>query len=283
MFDTVDYLTIGHVTRDILPDASCVVGGTVSYAALTVAALRRSVGIVTSVSRGFDLSAFHGLATISCSMAEHTTTFRNQYVNGSRRQIVYGVAELLTPQSIPGAWSSPTIVHVGPIMGECDPALVTAFPESTFVGITPQGWMRSMKGGGEVLRQPWHGAASLLGHASAVVFSLDDILGDWDVARNYAAMTPLLAVTMGRRGGVLFINGEPAQFSALTVDEVDPTGAGDIFAAVFFDALVHDVPPVEAARFAACVASRSVTRVGLNGVPCAEDIDICRGLLGYDY
>ena len=283
MSDTLDYLVIGHVTRDILPDDSYVVGGTVSYAALTVAALRRSVGIVTSVSRGFDLSAFHGLATVSCSMAEHTTTFRNQYVNGSRRQVVYGVAEQLTPHSIPEAWSSPAIVHVGPIMGECDPALVTSFPESTFVGITPQGWMRSTNGGGEILHQPWHGADSLLSHASAVVFSIHDILGDWDIARSYAAVAPLLAVTTGREGGVLFINGEPVRFPALTVDEADPTGAGDIFAAVFFDALVHEVPPVEAACFAACVASRSVTRVGLSGVPTAEDMDRCRGLLSYDH
>ncbi len=283
MIGSVDYLAIGHVTRDILPDASHVVGGTVSYAALTAAALRRSVGIVTSASRGFDLSAFHGLATVSCSMAEHTTTFRNQYVNGSRRQVVYGVAEPLTPQSVPEAWSSPAIVHVGPIMGECSPALVTSFPESTFVGVTPQGWMRSTNGDGEVLHQPWDGADSLLGYASAVVFSIHDVLGDWDVARSYAAMAPLLAVTTGRMGGVLFIKGEPVPFPALTVDEVDPTGAGDIFAAMFFDALVNEVPPVEAARFAACVASGSVTRVGLNGVPSAEDIEGCRGLVGYDY
>lgn len=283
MLDPVDYLAIGHVTRDILPDASHVVGGTVSYAALTVAALRRSVGIVTSASRGFDLSAFHGRATVSCSVAEHTTTFRNQYVDGRRRQIVYGVAGPLTPQSIPEAWSSPAIVHVGPIMGECDPALVTFFPELTFVGVTPQGWMRSTNGSGEVQHELWRGAESLLSHASAVVFSIHDILGDWDIARSYAAMAPLLAVTTGRMGGVLFINGEPVQFPALTVDEVDPTGAGDIFAAVFFDALVHEVAPLKAARFAACVASGSVTRVGLNGVPTAEDIDGCRGLLGYDH
>jgi len=281
--ESVDYLAIGHVTRDILPDASHVVGGTVSYAALTVAALHRSVGILTSVSRDFDLSAFNGLATISCNVAEHTTTFRNQYVNGSRRQIVYGIAERLTPQSVPEDWSSPSIVHVGPIMDECDPTLVTSFPASTFVGITPQGWMRSTNGGGEVLHHPWHEAGQLLGHASAVVFSIDDILGEWDVARRYAAQVPLLAVTTGRNGGVLYINGEPETFSALVVDEVDPTGAGDIFAAVFFDALVHEVPPIEAARFAACVASRSVTRVGLAGVPKVEDINVCRGLLNYDY
>jgi sugar/nucleoside kinase (ribokinase family) len=143
--------------------------------------------------------------------------------------------------------------------------------------------MRSKNGDGEVLHQPWDGADSLLGYASAVVFSIHDILGDWDVARSYAAMAPLLAVTTGRMGGVLFIKGEPVPFPALTVDEVDPTGAGDIFAAMFFDALVNEVPPVEAARFAACVASGSVTRVGLNGVPSAEDIEGCRGLVGYDY
>lgn len=283
MLDSVDYLAIGHVTCDILPDASCAVGGTVSYAALTVASLRRSVGILTSVSRDFDLSAFQGLASVECRSSEHTTTFRNNYVNGSRHQVVYSVAEPLTPSLVPDLWSSPAIVHVGPIMGECDPALVSAFPSSTFIGITPQGWMRSTNGGGEVLHHPWTGADALLPHASAVVLSIDDILGDWELARSYAARVPLLVVTTGRNGGVLFVNGVPAEFPALKVEEADPTGAGDIFAAVFFDALVHEVSPMEAASFAACVASRSVTRVGLSGVPSCEDIELCRSLLNYSH
>lgn len=278
MQSPVEYLAIGHVTRDLLPDASYAVGGTVSYAALTAAALCRSVGVVTSASGDFDLSVFNGAVEVKVEPAAVTTTFRNEYTNGYREQVVYGLAKPLTPTSLPDDWRAPSIVHIGPVIGECDPALALAFPEETFVGITPQGWMRSQNGTGQVVPNPWEVSGELLERASAIVFSLDDIQGDWRVAESLASATHLLVVTMGPLGGVLFVDGTPTPFSALQVDEVDPTGAGDIFAAAFFSATAVGVLPCDAARFAACIASRSVTRAGIRGVPSPEDLAYCRDL-----
>ena len=273
--EPVEYLAVGHVTHDILPDASYVVGGTVSYAALTAVALNRAVGILTSAGGDFDRGPFGGRVMISCLPAERTTTFRNRYVNGCRHQIVYGVANPLTPAMVPAAWAAPTIAHIGPVINECAPSLVQSFAAGTFVGLTPQGWMRSTNGDGNVHRHPWHAAEELLPRASAVVFSIDDIEGDWELARDFASQAPLLVVTEGRNGGTLFADGVAHRFPALMVPEVDPTGAGDIFAATFFATLASGELPLEAARFAACVASRSVTRVGLRGVPSEDEIALC--------
>ncbi len=281
--EPVEYLAVGHVTHDILPDASYVVGGTVSYAALTAAAFRRSVGVLTSAGRDFDLSAFRGRAHVACNCADRTTTFRNLYVNGSRHQIVYGVADPLSAGLVPAEWAAPAIVHIGPVIGECQVDLASGFPKSTFVGITPQGWMRSTNGDGNVHRHLWHSAETLLPLASGTIFSIDDIEGDWALARSFARMAKLLVVTMGREGGLLFVDGEAVPFSALQVAEVDPTGAGDIFAAVFFHAMLSEADPRDAARFAACIASRSVTRVGLHGVPQPDDIAICRDSVGVSF
>jgi sugar/nucleoside kinase (ribokinase family) len=217
---------------------------------------------------------------VACNCSDRTTTFRNCYVNGSRHQIVYGVADALGPELVPVAWAAPMIAHIGPVIGECQPALVQSFPETTFKGITPQGWMRSTNGDGNVHRHLWHSAEELLPRASAVVFSIDDVQGDWALARDFATRTELLVVTTGGDGGILFANGEETPFPALMVPVVDPTGAGDIFAAVFFHVMLSDVEPWDAARFAACIASRSVTRVGLEGVPRTEDIAICRDCVG---
>jgi len=278
----VDYLVIGHVTRDLLPGGGYTVGGTASYSGLTGHALRRSVGILTSTGDDVDLTVFDGRVAVVSARAEHTTTFRNVYVDGGRRQSVYGVADLLTPLLIPDAWSAPAIVHIGPIIGECDPALATSFPDGTFVGITPQGWMRTTNGDGEVVPQAWGGAGALLAHASAVVLSIDDLHGDWDLVRAYATRTHLLAVTTGWTGGVVFIDGKSQAFPAPGIEEVDPTGAGDIFATAFFDGLARGAPPMVAARYAACVAAGSVTRTGLAGVPGPSEVDDCRGLLCKD-
>jgi sugar/nucleoside kinase (ribokinase family) len=54
---------------------------------------------------------------------------------------------------------------------------------------------------------------------------------------------------------------------------VDATGAGDIFAAAFFIRLYKTRDPWEAARFATLLASHSVTRVGLDGIPTAREIE----------
>ena len=43
-----DFLAIGHITRDLLPDGSWRLGGTVTYAALTAVRLGLRAAIVTS-------------------------------------------------------------------------------------------------------------------------------------------------------------------------------------------------------------------------------------------
>ncbi|HAX70479.1 MAG TPA: hypothetical protein DCY14_12775, partial [Anaerolineae bacterium] len=55
----------------------------------------------------------------------------------------------------------------------------------------------------------------------------------------------------------------------------DATGAGDIFAAAFFARCVRTRDPWEAARFATQLASYSVTRVGLQGIPTPKEIEQC--------
>jgi sugar/nucleoside kinase (ribokinase family) len=54
---------------------------------------------------------------------------------------------------------------------------------------------------------------------------------------------------------------------------VDATGAGDVFAAAFFIRLQATRDPWEAARFATSIASRSITRPGLEGIPTRAEIE----------
>ncbi|HEX2989171.1 MAG TPA: carbohydrate kinase family protein, partial [Anaerolineales bacterium] len=84
-----------------------------------------------------------------------------------------------------------------------------------------------------------------------------------------------LAVTEGPAGSVLYWNGDRRRFRAPEVREVDPTGAGDIFAAAFFIRLLNTRDPWEAARFATQLASCSVTRVGLDGIATSREIEEC--------
>jgi sugar/nucleoside kinase (ribokinase family) len=73
----------------------------------------------------------------------------------------------------------------------------------------------------------------------------------------------LVCATLGSAGVELHTAGaDPVTMNAPAVDEVDPTGAGDSFAAAFIASLVRGAEPVAAAEAACAVAARSVTVLG---------------------
>jgi sugar/nucleoside kinase (ribokinase family) len=76
-------------------------------------------------------------------------------------------------------------------------------------------------------------------------------------------------------GARIYWNGDVRRFRAPQVQAVDETGAGDVYAAAFFARLLTTRDPWEAARFATQLASISVTRPGLEGIPTPEEIEAC--------
>jgi sugar/nucleoside kinase (ribokinase family) len=115
-----------------------------------------------------------------------------------------------------------------------------------------------------------------LSRAGAVVISREDVKGDDEMIEHMAHQTHILAVTEGASGCVLYWNGDRRRFQTREVPEVDATGAGDIFAAAFFIRLWKTRDPWEAARFATLLASYSVTRIGLEGIPTQREIETCQ-------
>ena len=71
------------------------------------------------------------------------------------------------------------------------------------------------------------------------------------------------------------LRGDSRRFLPPAVTEVDPTGAGDIFATAFFTRLLNTRDPWEAARFANRIAAISVTRPGMAGVPSPDEVRAC--------
>ncbi len=272
------YLAIGHVTRDRTPDGGFTVGGTVTYAARTAQALGCRVWMVTSAADDLDLSTVLSGVVIHRTRSAVTTTFENRYTPEGRTQVVRSVARPLTPEAVPPSWREPDIVHLGPVARECDPSLVDLFP-GAFVGLTPQGWMRRWDRDGRVSPAAWEQAEALLPRADAVVVSEEDVAGDEAVIARWARQARILVVTQGPAGCTLYVEGAAEQVPGFPAVEVDPTGAGDIFAAVFFVELRRGCPPLGAARLANCIAAVSVTRPGLDGTPTREEVARCRAVV----
>ena len=268
--EPVDYLVIGHVAHDLTPEGPRL-GGTVAYSALTARALGLRVGVVTAVGRETSLDALNGIPVIAIESAQ-STTFENIYTENGRIQYLRAQAQQIDFASVPEAWRKSAIIHIGPIAGEVDSVLPKDF-SPVILGVTPQGWMRQRDDDGRVSHRDWENAEPVLQKASAVVISREDVNRDDELIEHMAQQTRILVVTEAEAGCVLYWNGDRRRFRAPVVQEVDATGAGDVFAAAFFIRLFKTRDPWEAARFATLIASRSITRVGLDGIPTSQEIE----------
>jgi sugar/nucleoside kinase (ribokinase family) len=268
----VDYLAIGHVAVDLMPEGNQL-GGSVTYAALTARALGLRVGIVTSTATDASLQALDGIHIVTVP-AEFSTTFENVKTENGRKQTLHHRAAQITLDHIPQEWRNTPIIHLAPIAQELDSRLPGHLSIS-FLGITPQGWMRAWDGNGQVTACAWENSEQALRYAGAVVMSVEDINRDLELVESMAHQTRVLCLTEGELGSVLHWNGDRRRFRAPVVNETDATGAGDIFAAAFFTRLHSTRDPWEAARFATNLAAYSVTRAGINGIPTQKEIENC--------
>lgn len=265
-----DYLIIGHVTRDLMPDGGFRAGGTATYAGLAALRLGLRVGVVTSVAPQ-GLSHEAGIA-VHYKPALQTTTFENLYTGGIRRQYCRAVAAKLCLDDVPPAWRGARIVHLGPVAQEVDPLLVSGFDEA-LVGVTPQGWLRRWDADGYVRRADWPQARHVLPQAGAVIVSIDDLGGDRALLHDWVGWARLLVLTVGKEGAIVYHGGRQRRFPAFAVAEVDPTGAGDVFAAAYLMRLSETGDAYEAAQFANCAASFVVEEVGVLGIPKREAVE----------
>jgi len=270
--EPVDYLMIGHLTVDLTPDGPCL-GGTAAYSSLMAKAQGLRVGIVTSWGAETPLRELNGIPVANFP-TDQSTTFENIYTPEERIQYLRHVAPGLDYYQIPEPWRKASIVHLGPVAQEVEPSLVRNFPDA-LIGVTPQGWLRSWNGQGRVRASEWPESSFVLEKCGAAVVSIHDVNNEEERIDEMAASCHVLAVTEGANGSRLYWNGDVRRFRASQVYEADATGAGDVFASAFFVRLFTTRDPWESARFATQLASISVTRPGLAGIPTPEEIDAC--------
>lgn len=280
-----DFLTIGHVTRDLLPSGGWRLGGTVTFAALTAQRLGLRAAIVTSGPADV-LAVLAEMApgvAIAALPAAEATTFENIYTGATRRQYLRGRATPLALDAVPPAWRAAPIVLLAPLAREVDPALAGAFP-SALRAATPQGWLRRWADDGLVSPCPLDQATAALPHLRALILSRDDValaaptpdegFADDGFAESdallasWARIVPLVAITRGAEDAYLLRDGGPPEaFPVYPAREVDPTGAGDVFAASFLCHLHATGDARAAIEFAHRVAAYSIEHVGATGIP----------------
>lgn len=260
--EQLDYLVIGHVTCDLTPTGKQV-GGTVSFSGRTAQALGCRTAVLTSATATYDLSQVMAGLMVRRKPAAATSTFENIYTPDGRIQILHDWAEPLTAEDVPADWQRAPIVHLAPLTNEVDAGLVHTFSNS-LIGVTPQGWMRKWDENGRIQACEWPDAAKVLPLTAAVILSQEDLPYP-ALLQQFLRFSRLLVLTQGAQGCTVYFGDETRQIPAPRVTEIEPTGAGDVFAAAFLIRLYQTGGnPWEAARYANEIAAQSVTQVGLD-------------------
>jgi sugar/nucleoside kinase (ribokinase family) len=279
---TPEYLVIGHICADLLPDGKVVLGGTALYSALAAARLGWRVGVLTRGAygkkvAGHDIPSLEPYAdelSIIVQDADKPTMFINEYSAGRRVQTLPHWAGPIDLRGLPPHWRNAKVIHLGPIAQEIDPKQTGALTPY-FLGVTPQGWMRDWphESGGKVKLNHLRLPGELLGRLDGVVVSDEEISLARDTVERVGSRR-LGVITKGEYGARVFYGGEHADLPGYKIQAVDLTGAGDVFAAAFFiRATDRSASAITATRYANAVAALSLRGIGPSGVPTTKEVD----------
>lgn len=257
-------VVVGHAASDVIlrrgvPPSPPVLGGPVSYIGLAGAALGAQIDIVTVAPDPEPLLApleaeprvrLHRVA------AEPMTGFVLDYTQTTREvRLTHRAAAIA---AVPTTLRQCSDVMLVPAFGELPPEAVGWFPGARLtVGL--QGFMRSAAADGRIraIDPP-----SMRG-AYAVCFSEHDHPHADALADRLAREATMVVVTRGAAGATLTYGGEKRHVPSVPADEVDPTGAGDVFAAALALHLARGASPMDAASQASYAAARAVEGPGI--------------------
>jgi sugar/nucleoside kinase (ribokinase family) len=267
-----DYVVVGHVTIDVREETGGrKPGGTALYSGLQAARLGCRTLIVTAGDRGEIaalLTPYTSEFDLLVQPRTHTTTFATSGLGFERRQRRIAWAG---PIDDPGELDAP-IVHVAPVARETG---LLGASEASFVGITPQGLVRSWSEAGDPVHVELDPALLPPRYDAIVLDELERTLSAPTVERAVRAGITV-AVTAADEGVELFSAGAaPVRLAAFEPTAlVDDLGAGDVFAAAFFVALREHRDPVAAAHFGQAAACIRLAGSGPAAVACRDAIEL---------
>lgn len=266
----VHYVLVGTFTKDLVP-GGYVLGGTVYYSGVQAKRLGVEVSVISTAEPDINLSTLDKGIRCYIQHSPESTTFENVYdQQGNRVQYLSAKALPLKPEDAPHLIPPPTILHLGPLVDEVPLDYWRAYPNAK-IAVTPQGWMRRIENK-RVYPQFWKDAETLLPRCWAVVFSEEDVGYDEKEIERLAELCPITVCTRNISAASLFVNGKRSEVPVYPAQIVDPTGAGDVFAAAFFVWLNETDDPEAAVRFAHIAAAKSIEGQGVSRVLGREEL-----------
>ena len=255
---SIDYLVLGALTRDLAAHGGWRAGGSSWYAAQAVARWGGRAAIVSPLMSSHVVGLDPAIQLLRVP-SPHTATFRNSYQGDERTQYISAVPVVLDWAAIPPVWRTAPLVHLAPLAHE----LVAIPPRSVFpqafIGLTAQGWLRQWDATGRISPRRWNPTSFELTQLDALVVSEEDVGGDEMLVQTWADAGLIVALTRGSRGATVWHNRQRYDVPAVPTTVVDPTGAGDTWAAAFFWQLQRGTAVEIAAVWACEEAARTIS------------------------
>ncbi|MFU8806756.1 MAG: PfkB family carbohydrate kinase [Bradymonadaceae bacterium] len=262
MSESLSILVVGHATHDRF-GSGFVPGGCVYYAGQAYRAFGARVRVATTVGEDFAFAdeAFEGLEVLA-ERAGKTTLFTNLYPEQGRRiQILEASAPPVVPEMLDVRHGQVDLLHLAPVFGEVSLSAWKEAVQARLVAISVQGWLREVGpghadgGGRAVISRRWEPTPNELEGVDVACLSEDDLVGQPGLLELLKAHIPIVALTHGGDGCDVYLDDQHHHVGVFSTRTVDPTGAGDVFAAGFLFQLARGADPIEAARFGAGAAS----------------------------
>lgn len=273
-------LVVGHITHDHYK-GGFVAGGCAFYGAKVHRELKGETHLFGVVGEDFICEEAIEELDYLIKYQGETTVFANYYPDqGPRIQLVEGLAPPVTPEDVPDEWLEADLIHLAPVLGEVDLQAWKAAVGDGLLAINVQGWIkepgpvvdvaeleerqqRGIEGKArQVVQRPWEITVEELKGVDIACLSEEDLIGQGDLLERLLKAVPIVALTLGEQGSRIYINGEPTWVGIFETTVLDPTGAGDVFAASFCHKIAEGIAPVKAAYFASAAASICVEGQG---------------------
>jgi sugar/nucleoside kinase (ribokinase family) len=256
---------IGNLASDVVDGGRPRVGGGPYYAARALRLLGRPARIVTKLAardRDVLLPPLVALGVpVTWRQAASTARFAIDYDGESRRMLMEEVGEPWTPDDVDG-WAAAALrpvewLQLAPLaQGEFPAETLAALARGRRLLLDGQGLVRCAQTG--PLEVAPDADPALLRHLTVLKLAEEEaaaLVGGADEAALRGLGVPEVVVTLGSRGALLLADGRltPVPTRAV-VPSVDPTGAGDAFAAGYVSARNAGQAPLAAAHRANAVA-----------------------------
>lgn len=253
---------IGNFTIDLL-NGDEHPGGSVYYCGSAAAALGASVRIATSATADFPFDLVRQVFDFDLRLkpSRVSTTMRNEYRRGRREQHVFGRAEELRLADVPGEWLPGSIVLLCPVFQELSQEVCREV-RGSLTGASLQGWLRTANADNVVVPTSDVSFLADLAGVDVLFYSDEDVAHHAGLVKQFRNAAPIVVETRGPNGARVSVGGVTAWIPGYKVQEVDPTGAGDTFAAAFLLYYSRKRDPFDAARFATKLSAVEVSRRG---------------------